>query len=717
VPFRLPRPLRRIVAFLTWSARDREMDREMAFHIESIKGELIESGMADEAADRTAHRRFGRIRQLKEEGHDIRSARILDDLSRDVRHMARGLRKSPVFTITVVLTLGLAIGGNTAIFSIVDQLLLRPLPYPAGDRLVTVYETFHNVPAPAGKLGNSVSPADWLDWQRDSRTLEGLAAWRPSTLTLTGVGDPVRHDVQLVSAEFFPLLGVPPLMGRVPTANDDRPNAPPVAVLGYQLWQDRFSGSPATIGRVVQLSDRPTEIIGVMPAGFRFIQQETDIWVSYQLDRSAAWRETAGRFMNVVARMRQDATVASAGTEMAAIAERLASQYDFNKNTSVAIVPLREELTGQVQSSLVMLYAAVAVLLSIACFNVANLLIARASARARELALRTSLGAGRAAIVRQLVVESVLLALAGGVLGILLARWTLSAVTTLVPADLMRAPEIHIDRRILLYAFVLSLLTGVVVGLAPAAVAAGQSFIGALRASGSRVTRSARLRQGLVVFQVAMTMILLCGAGLLVRTVVALNGVDSGMDRHDLLTMEVSLPVARYDPERRTMFYRRAVAALQALPGVEAATAGNSLPVIGGPRGGTTFHRLGTPELPTYEQPSATIRVVAPGYFRALGIPILRGREFTDADDGGPTPGFVVNDAFVKAFLKDVDPIGASLMVSMQAENPYAPILGVVGDVNEGSVRRAADPTIFYSNRQLSETSMTLFLRATRPAA
>jgi putative ABC transport system permease protein len=238
-----------------------------------------------------------------------------------------------------------------------------------------------------------------------------------------------------------------------------------------------------------------------------------------------------------------------------------------------------------------------------------------------------------------------------------------------------------------------------------------------LRASGPGVTRSARLRQALVVSQVAMTVILLCGAGLLVRTVLALNARDSGVDRHDVLTMEISLPAARYSPEQRTMFYRNAVAAWRALPGVESAAAGNSLPVIGGPRGGTIFHRLGTPQLPPHEQPIAVIRVVAPGYFHALGIPILRGREFTEADDALATPGFIVNDVFARTFLRDVDPLSAALTVWMQSENPYAPILGVVGDVSEGSVRRAAEPTIFYSNRQLSETSMTIFLRAPRPAS
>jgi putative ABC transport system permease protein len=672
--------------------------------------------VTQDESDHSVRRRFGRALQMKEEGDAARSARVIEELTRDARHMARGLRKSPVFTTTVVLTLALAIGANTAIFSIVDQLLLRPLPYPAGDQLVTVYETFSIPTGQSGKTGHSVSPANWLDWQRDTRTLQSLAAWRPTTATLTGIGEPIRLNVQLVSAEFFPLLGVQPLLGRVPSETDDRPNAPAVAVLSYQLWRHRFGGDAAVIGRVVQLSDRPAEIVGVMPAGFRFISQETDLWSAYRLDRNQSWRETAGRFINVVARIRPATTVAAVQSDMAGIGQRLASLHDFNKNTSVQIVPLREELTGQIGSALAVLYAAVAVLLSIACFNVANLLLARAASRRREIALRTSLGAGRAAIIRQLLVESVLLAIAGGVLGILFARWSLDAVMALVPADLVRAPEIHVDQRVLLYALTVSILTGIVIGLAPAILGASQSIAGLLRASGSSVTQSARLRQGLVVCQVAMTVVLLCGAGLLVRTVIALNQADNGLDRHDLLTMEITLPAARYSPERRTAFYRSAVDALRALPGVETAAAGNSLPVIGGPRGGTIFHRLGTPEVPPHEQPMAVIRVVAPGYFHALGIPILRGREFSEADDASPTPGFIVNDAFAKAFLKDVDPLTTSLTVWMQADNPYARILGVVGDVSEGSVRRAADPTIFYSNRQLTETSMTLFLRATHPA-
>ena len=718
MPVRPPRVVRQLLAFWNWDRRDRDMAQEMNFHIQSLKDDLMQSGMNEVDAEHAARRRFGSVLQLKEEGHDVRSGHVFENVMRDARHMARGLRKSPVFTITVVLTLALGIGGNTAIFSIVDQLLLRPLPYPHGEQLLTIVETFRfENTVLAGNRQSRVSPANWLDWQRDNRTLQSLAAWRPANVTLTGVGDPVRLNALQVSAEFFPLLGVPPLLGRVPSEADDRPNAPGVAVLSYQLWQRRFGGDAAVVGRVVQVNDRPIEIVGVMPESFRFIFQDTDLWAAYRLDRAQAWRETSGRFMNVVARLKPETSIAAARTDLEGIAQRLSTLHAFNKNTSVALLPLREELTGQVESSLLVLYAAVGVLLAIACFNVASLLLARASSRRRELALRSSLGAGQSAIVRQLLVESLLLAVAGGILGVFFAGWTIDALVAFAPADLLRTSELRVDRRVMLYAFGLSIVTGVIVGLVPALGAARQSLIGSLRSSGASVTQSPRLRQALVVCQVGMTVILLCGAGLLTQTLLALQTADNGLNRHDVLTMEIGLPGARYSSEKRIAFYRSAVNALRALPGVQSAAAANSLPVIGGPTGGTVFHRLGTPEVPLNERPLTVVRVVTAGYFRALGIPVIRGREFTDADEGVPVPGFVVNQAFANTFLRDVEPLGASLSVYMQDKNPYTPIIGVVGDVPEGAVRNLAEPTVYYSHSQMSQTSMTLFLRANRPAA
>jgi putative ABC transport system permease protein len=710
---RSPRLFRRLLALLSWSRRERDMDREMAFHLESIEREYVRAGMSEADARLAARRRFGRTLQLKEEGHDIRAVRVLDDVGRDVRHVARGLRKSPVFAITVVLTLALGIGGNTAIFSIVDQLLLRPLPYPDGDQLIVVREVLS--PPGGGMImptANTVSPANWMDWQRTNRTFQDMAAWRTATYTMTGTGEPVRLTAQLVTSEFFPLLRVRPLLGRTPSEADDQPNARSAAVLSYRLWQQRFGGDAAVIGRIVELNDRPVEIIGVMPAGFQFIYPDVDLWGAARLNRAQAWRETSGRFMNVIARMRPGTTFDEARTDMDAIARHLAATHEFNKHSSVRLVPLREELTGQVRTTLIALYAAVGLLLAIACVNVANLLLARAASRRREVALRISLGAGRSAIVRQLLVESLILAIAGGALGVALARWCLDAVMAFAPVGLFRVTDLVVDRPVLFYALAVSVVTGVVVGLAPALLASRVPMMQSLRAGARTIAQSPRLRRALVVCQVALTVVLLCGASLLVQTMFALNGVDTGIDKQDVLTLEVGVAPARYTPERRTAFFRDLATALKGLPGVVDVAAASSLPVVGSPRGGTVFHRLGTPEVPMNERPLAIIRVVTPGYFRALRIPVVRGREFAETDQSTPAPGFIVNEAFAHQFLSGIDPLTASITVWMQDQNPYAPIIGVVGNVRERSIRGAADPTIYYSHMQMAETTMTLFVRA-----
>ena len=695
--------------------RDDDMSQEMAFHIESTTRDLVRGGMSERDARLEARRRFGSVLKQKEAGHEIRVGRVLEDIVRDARFMSRGLRRSLGFTTAVVLTLALGIGANTAIFSVVDQLLLRPLPYPEGENLLMVYEEFVG---PRAGLGDRLfaSPANWLDWQRENRTLEGLAAWRTLPITLTGAGEATRLNGQQVSHEFFALLRVTPLLGRTISEDDDRPNAPRVVVMSHRLWQTRFGGDPNILGRFIQLNDRPFQVVGVMPAGFRFVYQDNDLWGAYQLNRNQTWRQTDGRFINVMGRTKAGTTIDAARSDMQRIAQRLASIHEFNKNTTVNVISMREQLTGQVSTSLIVLYIAVGVLLSIACFNIANLLLARAASRRHEIAVRTSLGAGRLAIIRQLLVESVLLALAGGALGIALARWSLDALLAFAPPDLLGVSELTIDARVLLYTVGLSLVTGVIAGLAPAATVARRSIVASLRTSNSRVTQSPRIRQALVVGQVAMTVVLLCGAGLLARTVMALNSVNNGFDKYGLVTMEVGLPGARYPAERRVAFYRDALASIEALPGVESAAASNSLPVLGSPRAGSWFHRRGTPELQTGQRPITLIRVVTPGYFRTLRIPLLRGRDFTHADEANPAPGFIVNEAFVKEHLSGVDPLAESITVWMQNENPYAPIIGVVGDVSEGSARDNPKPTVFYSHGQMRETSMTLFVRSSLPA-
>jgi len=691
--------------------RDQDMSEEMAFHIESKTRELVSGGMNEADARLEARRRFGSVLKQKEAGHEIHAGRFFEDVLRDARHMGRGLRRTPGFTLAVVLTLALGIGANTAIFSVVDQLLLRPLPYPDGENLVMVYE------ARDSNSHNSVSPATWLDWQRDNHTLERAAAWRSGgAAILTGAGEAVRLGVQPISADFFPLLRVPPMLGRIINEDDDRPNAPAVAVISHHLWQTRFGGDRDVVGRFIQLDDTPRQVVGVMPPGFRFVFHDIDVWVPLQLDRNAPWREAGGRFINVVARVKTGTALATARADMEQVTRRMASLHEFNKNSTARLVPLREELTGQLEASLIVLYIAVGVLLAIACFNIANLLIARAASRRQEIAIRTSLGAERGAIVRQLLVESMLLALAGGALGIALARSSLDALVAFAPPALLRGQELTVDARVLLYVAGLSVLTGLVAGLAPSAIVVRRPIVESLHASSSRVTHSPRIRQLLVIGQVAMTVVLLCGAALLVRTVTALTSVNHGFEQQGLLTMQVSLPGTRYPIERQVAFQRELLTAIRELPGVDSAGAASGLPVIGAPRAGTRFHRLSTPVVPSTQMSSATIRVVAPGYFRTLRIPVLRGREFTHADDANPTPGFIVNQAFVDRYLPNVDPLRESLMVRMRDENPYAPIIGVVGNVGEGSMRADPRPTIFYGHSQLP-LGPTLFVRTDRPVA
>jgi putative ABC transport system permease protein len=685
------------------------MEREMAFHVDSLARDYARGGLSVADAQRAARRQFGNLTRLKERGHDERTMRLVEDVTRDVRHAARGLWRSPGFSLAVILTLALGIGGNTAVFSVVDQLLLRPLPYPDGDRLVMVEESVGANPHA------DVSPANWLDWQRESRTFRRFAAWRSWSFTLTGTGEPRRVNAQQVSSEFFPLLGVAPLLGRTISDEDDRPDGPRVAVLSYRTWQDELGGDPRAVGRTVRLDDRAYQIVGVMPPGFCFVQQDVDLWTASQIDRTRPWRETGGRVIEVVGRLAADTTIGTARLEMEGIARRFAAMYTFNKNTSVTVTPLREVLTGQVRTTVLVLFAGVGVMLAIACFNVANLLLARAASRQREIAIRASLGAGRWAIARSVLVESLLLAGAGGALGLGFARWSLDALLAVAPTNMLGVFELFIDRRVLIYAFGVSLATGAIAGLAPTILFARRSMADALRTRGSEGGHAPRVRQALVVVQVAMTVVLLCGAGVLVRTLIGLNRAHLGFDAHDVLTMSVAVSPARYTAERCREFYREAVARIRALPGVETAAAGISLPVIGSPRGGTSFHELGTPERPASERPTTVVRMVAPGYFHTLRIPVLRGREFTDTDNANPMAGFVVNETFARTYFSGRDPFASSISVWMMADNPYLPIIGVVGDVSEGSVRSTPKPTVFYSHGRMTWSTMTLFVRGRQP--
>jgi putative ABC transport system permease protein len=702
----------RVMNMFRRSRLEADLQDQLEAHRDMIEADLISRGMEASDARIAARRAVGNEMLIRDFTRDQWFHRWIDGIVRDVRYALRAMVRTPVFAITVVVTLGLGIGANTAIFSIVDRLLLRPLPYPNGEQLMVLHES-------SARARMDVNPANWLDWQRESQTFESFAAWTNRVpLTLTGQNEPERLENEAVSYEFFSMLGVKPLLGRDFTADDDRPQARPTVVLSHALWQRKFGGDPGVVSRVVQLDGVPTEIIGVMPAGFHFLSPQTAIWTAFRLDRTVPWRERRGRFLPyVVGRVKASVKPTAARQEIETIAARLAQTYEFNKNTSVTVIPLREAMTGEVRTSLIALFAAVGMLLLIACFNVANLFVARSANRRREIAVRTCLGAGRGAIVRQLLVETTVLALAGGVAGVFIARLGASILLALAPQNLVLLSDVGIDRSMLLYTIGLSLATGLLIGLAPTTPAIRARVAEYLRNGGRSVTAPFRLRQALIVLQVAMTVVLLCGAGLLVRTLFVLTQDAIGVDTTNILTLRVELPSSRYQAPQMVGFFAQVIERLKGLPGVESAAAARDIPVSWKRISGTTFTMLGQPELAPNERPTTRVRVVMPGYFKTLGVPLLKGRDFTD-DDRITTPNvFIVNETFAKKFLPPADPLSASISVAMQVpDRGYGRVIAIVGDVKEGSLRRGAEPTVYYTYRQLLSPGMTVFVRSRRGA-
>jgi len=636
------------------------------------------------------------------------------ELQGDIRYAIRTLAHNPGFTTIVVIMLALGIGANTAIFSIVDHVLLRSLPYPDAGQLVMVYESH------AGRADRSVVPtADWLDWQKENRSFQSLAAWGSGEfswqMNLIGDGHAERLSGQYVSEEFFPLVRVAPALGRLFTKENHRPGASPVVILSYGLWQRRFGGDPSVIGRRIQLEAIPHEVVGVMPPGFHFVWPKTDYWAPLRINPDRDYRVNSGNNLNVVGRLKPSVTAQAAQTEMSLIAGRLADAYPANKGITAKTVPLREELTGDLKTSLWLLFAAVGLLLVIACSNFAGLLLARSANRRSEMTLRVALGATRGAILRQYLAESLTLSLAGGIAGVVVARGILAAIVALVPPDLMEIGRVGIDGRMLLYTLGVSLLTGFVFGLAPAITASRVSLIDALHAGNRATPHTARLRRLLVIGQVALTVVLLCGSILLGRSFRELMRADLGVEAGDVLTMNVGLDGDPYDargPEY-VAFYQQAFERLQSLPGVRSAAAGHAIPVTG--RASESAFRIqGEPEVAPSERPRTNLRMVTPGYFRTLGIPILRGRDFNTDDRRDSPRVFIVNQAFVDAWIRGRDPMTSSIAVG---NNPYAAIIAVAGNMAEDSVRGRAEPTVFYTYSQIgSSTDMYLFMKAENAA-
>jgi putative ABC transport system permease protein len=627
----------------------------------------------------------------------------------DLRHGARLLLRSPGFTAIAVAALAIGIGANTAIFSVVNTLLLQRLPYADPDRLAIVWE--HNIPR--DRKNNVVSPGNFIHWREMNQVFEDMSAVGMTfNLTLTGHGDPVEIPFQYVNASFFPIVGVPPAKGRGITPEEDRPRSR-VAVISDRLWRTRLNSDPEILSKGITLQGENHAVVGVMPPGFSFLDKTVDIWLPVGF--SAEARTPRGRWLSTVARLKPGVTFEQAQRDMTRVADDLTKQFpDFNTGWTARVVPLREQLTGDVRPALYVMLGAVAFVLLIACANVANLLLARATARQRELAVRAALGAGRARLIRQLLAESLVLSVAGGAAGLALAWWGLHVLRAFVGdrIPIQRLELVGIDGSVLAFTVAASVLSGIIFGLIPALSAAGTSLNDSLKEGGrtGSAARGNRARSIFVVVEVALALVLLVGAGLLVRSFVRLMDVDAGFNAEQTVTMRVSLPQARYGQAvQKNQFFDRLFEQVDRIPGVQAAGAVSFLP-LAGLGSATGYEVVGEPVPPRGQEPVADVRVISRAYFAAMGIPLLRGRLFDERQPADAQNKIIVNQALARRHWPNEDAIGKRIKVSWD-ENREDEIIGIVGDVRHAGLETQARSTVYWPFARNPYGAMTLTVR------
>jgi predicted permease len=634
----------------------------------------------------------------------------MDILRQDLAYALRRLAHAPGFNFVAVATLALGIGANSAIFSVIDAVLLRPLPFPEPDRLVMVSQTWEGEPS-------VYSPQNFLDLAATARSFESLAAFTGGGITLTGRGAPARIEGSAVSASFFDVLRARPVRGRGFLPEENEPGRNKVVVLSHALWRSRFGGDPALVGQTVDLNRQPHVVVGIAPPDFSY-PEGNELWTPLEYDGVFRSHSRGAWYLTVIGRLKPGVTVEGARGEVETVAARLARQYpDQNEGVGATVRSLHQALVGPSRMALLVLLGAVGLVLLIACVNVANLLLARAAARETELALRAALGAGRRRLVRQLLTESLVLAVLGGVAGVLLASASLGPLLALQPEGVPRLAEVRIDRSVMAFAAALSVLTGLLFGLFPAWHATATSTAQTLR-EGSRGLLAGpdqRLRGGLVVAQIALAMTLLAGAGLLLRSFDRLRRVDPGFRADSALTFRLSLPESAYELEgRRTAFFQDLLARLEALPGVRSAGAVMGLP-LGGLNFTLSFEVLGRPKVPPAQQPSMQVRVATPGYLETMGIPIVRGRGLQPSDTASAPSVVVLSEAAVRRFFPGEDPLGKRIVVGWRRPEGLPPaggeVVGIVGDVKELGLDQQDPPEVYIPHAQLPTNAMDVVLR------
>ena len=627
----------------------------------------------------------------------------METLLKDIRYGIRGLLKRPGFTVIALITLALGIGANTAIFSVVNAVLLRPLPFQKPEELVIVWEdaTF------AGFPRNTPAPANYVDWKTQNQSFADMAATHETSFNLTGDGEPERVSSYSVTANFFPLLGVQPLLGRSFLTEEDRPGANKVVVLSYSLWQSRYGGDRNILNREILLNGEKHSVVGVMPASFQFFEKDTRLWVPIALDQED-WANRGGHFLTVVARLKPGVSVPQAQAEMNGIMRRIAMDHPgetMEGKLGAVVLPVRDQFVGDARGSLIVLLVAVPFVLLIACANVAGLVLARAVGRRKEIALRMALGAGRSRVIRQLLTESLLLAVAAGVLGSLLAYGSFTFLQGLIPEEMALATSLRLDVRILIFTIAISIITGIIFGLVPALQSANFDLNEALKQSSGRVTSTGRLRSAMIVFEVALSLVLLVGAGLLIQTLFQLFRQYSMLEPEKVLTMRTILPREKYkEPQQRDNFYQQVLQRVEHLPGVVAAGYSTSVPLAW--KGGTSgFYPEGLKAPIPGMAYDSNHRQVSVNYLRAMNIPLRQGRYFESSDNAQSVPVAVINETMARQYWPGENALGRRMKIGDPDEpgKQWKEIVGIVADIRQMGIDEPVKAEMYLPYQQVTD--------------
>jgi putative ABC transport system permease protein len=692
---------------------EERLAEEIRTHLEMQMEENLRRGMTQDEARYAALRKFGGVEQVKENYRDRRGLVIIETVFQDLRYAGRMLRKNPGFTMVVIFTLALGIGANTAIFSVINALILRPLPYPNPEQLVWVEEFSRTTNASQDAWGGH-----FLDWQDHSQTLGAIAAIDGETQTLTGGGDPTRVACGKVSASLLPILGVQPLPpGRNFSGAEDKPGGDRVAILSHGLWQQRYSGDQSIVGKTITLNDANFTVIGVLPADFRFFYQ-FDVWLPLALDPQGQLAGENRYYGPTVARLKPGVSFEQAQVELDTLLQRYELTRPQGKpriDSRTRLVSVQDHLLGNTRRPLLILLGGVAVVLLIACANVANLLMARSVTRQRELAIRAALGAGRWRLVRQMLTECLFLSLAGGIAGLLLAYWLTSLLgyfnTTSVVGQMARIATITIDPRVLCFTLLISMLTGLLFGLLPALqVASPDLNISLKEGLGRRGIRGQGLRSALMVSEVAMAIVLLVGAGLLIRSFMKLINVDPGYRAENLLTARLSLPPRYSERAHRVQYYEQLLQRLAALPGVESVGATSHLP-LSRYNLGSLLRVEGRVLREGEKLPGAPVAAVNADYFRTMKIDLRAGRFFNDGDTQGSPSVALLSETLARKLFPNEDPLGRRLNIGGTGAD-WTTVIGIVGDIRHQGLDQEIEQAVYLSYRQTPRT-MALVLRTT----